>query len=121
MLENLPAGMVLVPVLVIVVLLSIVTAADSTTNVLGNLCCQGEEQEAGMIFVKVVWGVLLGAMSILMVCSKGIAGIKMISVIGGIPAVFLLLLSGISLLKNIMLVSAGNGQPVDAIDKKQDK
>lgn len=121
MLENLPAGMALVPVLVIVVLLSVVTAADSTTNVLGNLCCQGEEQEAGMIFVKVVWGVLLGAMSILMVCSKGIAGIKMISVIGGIPAVFLLLLSGISLLKNIMLVSAGNGQPVDAIDKKQDK
>ncbi len=121
MLKNLPAGAVLVPVLVMVVLLCVVTAADSTTNVLGDLCYQGEEHEAGMIFVKAAWGGLLGIMSVLMVCSKGIAGVKMISVIGGIPAVFLLLLSGISLLKNILLVSTGNGQPDDAIEKKQDQ
>lgn len=120
MLKNLPLGTALIPVLVVVVLLCVVTAADSTTNVLGDLCYRGEEHERGMIFVKSVWGGLLGVMSVLMICSKGIAGVKMISVIGGIPAVFLLLLSGISLLKNIVLVSVGDGQPVDAIEKKQE-
>lgn len=99
MLRGLPGGGWLVPVLVIAVVLSVVTAADSTTNVLGDLCFHGDENEPGMKTVKIVWGALIGGMAILLICSQGVAGIKMISVIGGLPAAVLLLLSGISLLK----------------------
>lgn len=101
MLRNLSAGGWLVPVLVVAVVLSVVTAADSTTNVLGDLCFLGGEKERGMKAVKIVWGTLIGGMAVLLICSQGIAGIKMISVIGGLPAAVLLLLSGISLLKTV--------------------
>lgn len=99
MLRKLPGGGWIVPVLVVAVVLSVVTAADSTTNVLGDLCFLGDERELGMKMVKIVWGALIGGMAILLICSHGVAGIKMISVIGGLPAAVLLLLSGISLLK----------------------
>lgn len=102
MLQLLPLGGKLVPVLVIAVLLSVVTAADSTTNVLGNLSYTGGESEKGMQLVKVVWGILIGAMAIVLICLQGISGVKMMSVIGGIPAVVLLFLSGISLLKTVL-------------------
>ena len=99
MLKALPAGRWLIPVLAVTVVLSVVTAADSTTNVLGDLCFLGDEKDRGMKIVKVIWGVLIGGMAILLICSQGVAGIKMMSVIGGLPAAALLLLSGISLLK----------------------
>ena len=99
MLKALPAGRWLIPVLAVTVVLSVVTAADSTTNVLGDLCFLGDEKDRGMKIVKVIWGALIGGMAILLICSQGVAGIKMMSVIGGLPAAALLLLSGISLLK----------------------
>lgn len=63
------------------------------------MCFLGDEKDRGMKIVKVIWGVLIGGMAILLICSQGVAGIKMMSVIGGLPAAALLLLSGISLLK----------------------
>lgn len=99
MLRALPAGGWLIPVLAVTVVLSVVTAADSTTNVLGDLCFLGDEKDRGMKMVKIIWGALIGGMAILLICSQGVAGIKMMSVIGGLPAAVLLLLSGLSLLK----------------------
>lgn len=110
MLRALPFGTKMIPVLVVAVMLSVVTAADSTTNVLGDLCYRGEETEKGMYVVKIVWGVLLGGMSVLMICYKGVAGIKMMSVIGGLPAAVLLLLSGISLLKTTVQYNGIHGE-----------
>lgn len=108
MLKALPLGTKMIPVLILAVMLSVVTAADSTTNVLGDLCYKGKEKEKGMALVKIIWGVLLGGMSILLICFKGVAGVKMISVIGGLPAAILLLLSGISLLKVTIWKKQGN-------------
>lgn len=99
MFQALPLGKILIPILVLTVALSVVTAADSTTNILGDLCCQGSGDEKKLSVVKVVWGILLGGTSIVMICFKGVAGVKMISVIGGLPAAVLLLLSGAGLLK----------------------
>lgn len=110
MLKNLPLGFILIPLLVISVYLSFVTAADSTTNALGDLCCTNTEtnskassaskpKESSLKSVKAVWGILIGLMAIILISSNGIAGIKMLSVIAGFPAIILLLISGISLLK----------------------
>lgn len=58
MFQALPLGKILIPVLVLTVALSVVTAADSTTNVLGDLCCQGSGNEKKLNVVKVVWGIV---------------------------------------------------------------
>ena len=105
MLKNLPLGFILIPLLVISVYLSFVTAADSTTNALGDLCCTNTEtnskassaskpKESSLKSVKAVWGILIGLMAIILISSNGIAGIKMLSVIAGFPAIILLLISG---------------------------
>lgn len=110
-LHNLPAGMILIPLLVATVYLCFVTAADSTTNALGDLCCtaSGQDSKTSLLTVKIVWGVLIGIMAIILICSNGVAGIKMLSAIGGLPAMILLLLSGVSLLKVTIKYQKGNG------------
>lgn len=101
MLEHLPLGKILIPLLVITVYLCFVTAADSTTNALGDLCCTVTKGENSLKSVKVIWGALIGIMAIILVCSNGIDGVKMISVIGGFPAMILLMIAGITLLKYV--------------------
>lgn len=110
-LKNLPLGVILVPLLVITVYLCFVTAADSTTNALSDLCCTGAPQgtENSPKSVKVIWGALIGIMAVILICSNGIAGIKMVSVIGGLPAIILLLISGVSLLKVTIKYKKRNG------------
>lgn len=99
MLKSLPFGKILIVLLIFTVALSVITAADSTTNILGDLSCIGREE--GIKSVKVIWGLLIGGLAILLICYQGITGIKTMSVIGGIPAVFLLLFTGISILKTV--------------------
>lgn len=103
LLKLLPFGKILIPVLCFTVFLSFVTAADSTTNALGDLCCKTKnENSRTLLIVKIIWGVLIGGMAILLVNGEGIAGIKLISTIGGFPAAILLFLSGIALLKTML-------------------
>lgn len=108
MLENLPVGKILIPLLVITVYLCFATAADSTTNALGDLCCIDTKEGNSLTSVKIIWGILIGVMAIVLVCSNGINGVKMISVIGGFPAIILLLITGISLIKFVFYVEKCN-------------
>lgn len=110
-LKNLPLGALLIPLLVVTVYLCFVTAADSTTNALGDLCCTGTQEgtENSPKSVKIVWGVLIGVMAVILICSNGVSGVKMVSVIGGLPAMILLLLSGVSLLKVTIKYKKENG------------
>lgn len=99
MLKTLPLGIKIIPILCMAVYLSFVTAADSTTNALGDLCYTGEGGDKVSTIIKIIWGALIGSMAIVLINSKGVDGIKMISTVGGGPAVILLFLSGVALLK----------------------
>lgn len=100
MLSHLPFGKYILPILVLVTFISFVTASDSTTNALGDLCCRESGEKAPMLLgVKIIWGVAIGVMVIIMISGNGIEGIKMVSAFGGFPAAFLVLFSGIALLK----------------------
>lgn len=77
---------------VFIVFLSYVTAADSNTEAMGGISTKNinAEQATPPIFIKVIWGICIGATAYIMVSSAGIEGVKMLSNLGGLPALLLL-------------------------------
>jgi choline-glycine betaine transporter len=77
---------------ILIVFLSYVTAADSNTEAMGGISIKNinAEQATPPIFIKVIWGICIGATAYIMVSAAGIEGIKMLSNLGGLPALILL-------------------------------
>jgi len=100
--SQLPLSGIMTAVLVFVAFISYVTAADSNTDAIGNLCTTGfnadSEEKAGL-GVKVLWGSIIGVVSWTMVSFVGIDGIKMLSNLGGLPAAVIILATSLTLWK----------------------
>ncbi len=87
-LAKFPFAPVVIPVFLFTVFISYVTAADSSTIVMAGMSSTGispESPEAG-IFMKLIWGCLVGGIALVMLCQNGIDGIKTLSYLGGVPA-----------------------------------
>ena len=98
-LGNLPLAKLLIAIYLLAVIISFVTATDSTTNAMASICSTGitkGDQEAPL-YVKILWGVIVGVVALIFITSLDIDGIKMLSYLGGFPALFLGILSIISL------------------------
>ena len=82
------------------IFISYVTAADSSTDALASISMkkQGNDPFRSDTNLKVIWGVLIGFLSWIMISYSGIDGVRIISVIGGLPALFFLLFVSVSLL-----------------------
>ena len=95
-LRNLPFGLgtIIVPINIIVIVLSFVTAADATLTNIGSMCMKdvpiGTEPPAGL---KVLWGVIIGVIAIVMSAygggSQGVDGVKQLAVAGGFFVLFI--------------------------------
>ena len=100
--NQLPLSEIMTAVLIFVAFISYVTAADSNTDAIGNLCTTGfdadSEEKAGL-GVKVLWGSIIGVVSWTMVSFVGIDGIKMLSNLGGLPAAVIILATSLTLWK----------------------
>jgi glycine betaine transporter len=94
MLDKLPLSMILIPLFLFTAILSYVTSADSNTSAIAGLCTEGltTEDTESPIILKVVWGLTIGALSLIMLLSYDIEGVKMLSYLGGLPVVFLMIL-----------------------------
>jgi choline-glycine betaine transporter len=91
----------LVPLIfVIIVFLSYVTAADSNTEAMGGISSKeiSAEKASPPVSIKVVWGICIGATAYIMVSAAGIDGIKMLSNLGGFPALLLLIMTMIGMI-----------------------
>ena len=79
--------------------LSFVTAADSNTTAMSNISNHGisPENPESPLATKIIWGVLIGGISFVMVSLSGIDGVKMLSNLGGFPALWLFMFVGLSL------------------------
>lgn len=99
--RSFPFSDIVIPILTFTVFLSFVTAADSTTNAMANLCVSTARRGTGEPpkTIKIILGVLIGLISIIMVTGKGVDGIKILSTIAGLPAAILIAAVGISLIK----------------------
>ncbi|QDH79486.1 glycine/betaine ABC transporter [Echinicola soli] len=94
---------ILRPAFVMAMFISYVTAADSSTEAMASLSMKkfSLEKFDSDTNLKVIWGTLVGLLAWIMITFAGIDGIKMLSNLGGLPA--LLLLTGITISLNKMM------------------
>ncbi|WP_110685373.1 BCCT family transporter [Salinicola aestuarinus] len=98
--RQLPLSGLWIPLLLFVAYISYVTAADSQTDAIGNLCTRGLTADSDLnagVPMKVIWGVIVGIVSWVMVSFVGIDGVKMLSNLGGLPSMLIVLLASGSL------------------------
>ena len=102
MMDRLPLSGFISVLLVFIAFISYVTAADSNTDAIGALCTDGfsaETDARATLPMKVLWGVTIGVVSWTMVAFVGIDGIKMLSNLGGLPALLIVLAVSLTLIK----------------------
>jgi glycine betaine transporter len=88
--------------LLFVAFVSYVTAADSNTDAIGNLCTKNVTLDTindSSLPMKVVWGIIIGLVAWIMISFVGIEGVKMLSNLGGLPALLIILATSLSLIK----------------------
>lgn len=80
--------------LIFVAFISYVTAADSSTDAIGDLCTKNfnsDSDEKISMPIKILWGALIGLVSWVMVSTVGLDGVKQLSNLGGLPATLIVL------------------------------
>jgi choline-glycine betaine transporter len=99
-LEQLPIGEIMSGLFLMIVFISYVTAADSNTSAMSGISTTGinPENPEAPLFIKVIWGSLIGLVAWIMITTAGVDGIRMISVLGGFPALFLIIAVAIGLI-----------------------
>lgn len=87
-----PLGEVLVIVFLVVIIISFVTMADSMTSVAAIMSTTGFSQEEGEppMVLKVVWGVVMGALAWVMISFAGLDGARIMANIASFPLLFLM-------------------------------
>ncbi len=94
--RDLPLAWLWIPLLVLIAFVSYVTAADSQTDAIGNLCTRNVTADSDLnagVPMKVVWGVIIGSVSWVMVSFVGIDGVRMLSNLGGLPSMIIVLVA----------------------------
>lgn len=108
--EELPWSNIMAVVFLFTAFLSYVTAADSNTEAMGGISSTGisPDTPSPPIFIKIIWGLTIGAVAFVMVSMAGIDGIKMLSNLGGLPALLLIIVVNLGLLK-VLFISKKKG------------
>lgn len=107
-LGKLPLSQITSIVFLMAAFLSYVTAADSNTSAMSGISSKSmDENDEPYIWMKVVWGILIGTIAWVMISfsgngqTSGLDGIKMLSNLGGLPALFLMMVVAIGMIKMI--------------------
>lgn len=103
-LGHLPFGFIFIPIVMITLILSFSTAADSMTRTIASLCTQGiKHDEEPPIWQKLLWGLSIGAIAFFMVAfaggAQGVDGVKYLAAAGGTLVLFVFVLQVISGIK----------------------
>ena len=85
----------------ILIFVSYVTAADSNVSAMSAMSTTGitPDNPEAPTYIKAIWGILIGTVTWVMLSSAGIDGIRILSVLGGFPALFLIILVAGGLVK----------------------
>ena len=98
--EYLPLTTIIASLFIGITFISFVTAADSNTEAISNLCSRDEPQpdnDKARIVLKYIWGGSIGIMAWTMVSFASIDGVKMMSNLGGLPAMLIIIVTNLSL------------------------
>lgn len=96
-----PIAYIIIPVFIGCMFLSYVTGSDAYTTTLGGMSTTGISQEdpEPSFKMKIFWGAIIGVVTWVMISSAGVNGIKMLSNLGGGPALLLEIMICVSLIK----------------------
>lgn len=99
--ESLPLAPWITGLFVGATFLSYVTGADGNTSAMGSMSSTGicDENLEAKPWIKLSWGLVIGVVSWVMVSYAGLDGIRMLSNLGGLPALFLVLVIAVGLVK----------------------
>ncbi len=87
--NQVPLAMLVKPFMLIVIAISFITLANSMIATIASMTMHGvKESEEAHFSLKLVWGVLILAASLLFTLTGGIDGIKMVKTFAGFPIVF---------------------------------
>lgn len=87
-----------------IIFLSYVTAADSNISAMSSISSSNSQENDGEAptFIKIIWGLVIGGLAYIMLSTNGINGIRILSVLGGFPALFIIILAAISLIRMLL-------------------
>ncbi|WP_425410759.1 BCCT family transporter [Hyphococcus sp.] len=126
--DTLPFSQIVIAVFILLTFISFSTAMDSNTHSITGVCLKnmesGGKQPQTERWVKVFWGVLVGAVAFIMTATTGIDGVRMLSNLGGLPGLFILIAMGaviISLRASWLCEVRAAAQPAPRIKESQEK
>lgn len=94
--------LLIIAIFIFISFLAYVTSADSNTEAIASLCLKKDktaDNNKYKISLKIIWGVIIAFIAWFMIYYSGIDGIKMISSIGGFPALFIVIIMNVALLR----------------------
>ena len=93
LLHDIPFHSLVSIIFVITMFISFVTAADSNTEAMSALSTRGFGflAEKSPVWLKIIWGGIIGATAFIMISFAGVKGVKIISTIGGFVSLILLI------------------------------
>lgn len=104
LLGSYPWGILLSGLTLVLVFLSYVTAADSNISAMSSISSKlpkGSNAEPPA-YIKIIWGILIGTITYIMLSSAGVDGIRMLCILGGFPALFIVILAAFSLIRLLL-------------------
>ena len=120
--DSLPFSELIAAVFIAVTFISFVTAADSNTDVISQLCQNDRETQtsASSTSLKYIWGASIGIIAWVMVSYASIEGVKMMSNLGGLPAMFIIIGANVGLLILVVIkLRGGTFKPHQSAYKDQ--
>lgn len=99
MFEHYPAGLIASIIAMLLVATFFITSADSGTFVLGMMTTNGSHSPSNQI--KIVWGVLLSAASLVLLYSGGLQALQNMMIIAALPFSVIMALMIVSLFKSL--------------------
>jgi choline-glycine betaine transporter len=105
--DGLPGSVFWIVAFILLSFLCFVTAADSNTEAIASVCQESdhhytvdeEDHQPSTLKLKVAWACVIGLTSWTMVTFSGVDGVRMLSNLGGLPALFVVVLMNIALIK----------------------
>lgn len=98
-LNHYPYGKILCVIALVLLLIFLITSAESATIVLGELSSDGVLDPPPK--KKMIWGILLSATAMILVLSGGVKPLQNASIAASLPFLFIMFFSCISLLKGL--------------------
>lgn len=99
LLKEFPLYTLLSVIMLVLIVIFLVTSADSAVFVLGMMTSDGDLNPSNM--VKVIWGVLMAGITAVLIASSGLKGLQTASLVSALPFTIILGIISISLYNSL--------------------